>query len=168
MQFSNCFSDFFVWNICNELLSSWRREAAPPPHWKFMNHDMKENHQGMKDTTKTVLNIWPELKYLVQGGLNDYLFFFELFFFFIIKKPKKILIKSLMQFLLLCLGNGKERENPKFKFFIQKTRKQWNREMTLFQYSSVLLQSKYVYYSSISKHYLSKMVPFTLFKCCNV
>ena len=100
MQFSNCFSDFFVWNICNvgqgrikggglSSLALGGGGPSPPPHWKFMNHDMKENHQGMKDTTKTILNIWPELKYLVRGGLNDYLFFFELFFFFIIKKPKK-------------------------------------------------------------------------------
>ena len=42
---------------------------------KFMNHDMKLKHQGMKETTKIVLNKWPELKYLVQGGLNEYLFF---------------------------------------------------------------------------------------------
>ena len=74
-------------------------EGGPcPPLRKLMNHDMKWKHQGKKDTTKIVLNKWPELKYLVQGGLNDYLFFFELFFFLIIFKtaetPLYCLIKN--------------------------------------------------------------------------
>jgi len=67
----------------------------------------------------------------VQGGLNDYLFFFELSFFLIILKTRntflclikmvlennKILIESLMQLLLLCLG---KKENPQNKYFIQR------------------------------------------------
>ena len=47
-------------------LSSWRGGGRPPLR-KFMNHDMKLKHQGMKETTKIVWNKWPELKYLVQG-----------------------------------------------------------------------------------------------------
>ena len=124
----------------------------------------------MKETTKIVLNKWPELKYLVQDCLNEYLFFFELFFFLIILKPekplyclikmvlenKKILIKSLMQLLLLCLG--KKRRILKLNISYSNNQKTSGIERRHYSNTQAFCYKANIFTSNLAKHYLVKWV----------